>query len=141
MEDSQYDVFVSYAHADDEVPAGAARGWVTTLAAELTKVLRRKIGGQGARMWMDHELAANASVSGALLGALNASRTLLLVMSPGYIASDWCRSELGGFLAQAAHRKGADNVFLVEIEQVERDRWHAALQSLTGIRFWQKEMD
>ena len=42
MAESAYDIFISYAHADDEIPAGAKNGWVTTLVAELNKVLRRK---------------------------------------------------------------------------------------------------
>src|SRR6266850_1590190 len=63
--DALYDVFVSYAHADDEIPAGAARGWVTTLAAELNKVLRRKIGGQGGRTPGRMEAAADVLAEAA----------------------------------------------------------------------------
>ena len=99
MSESAYDIFVSYAHADDEIPAGARNGWVTTLVEELNKVLRRKLGGSGARIWMDHQLAANANVLNTLLATLRSSRTLLLVMSPGYHQSVWCQRELGNFLS------------------------------------------
>jgi len=54
MVDQSWDVFVSYAHADDEPPMGAAKGWVTTLADELRKMLRRKLGVCEARLFMDH---------------------------------------------------------------------------------------
>ena len=84
MAESAYDLFVSYAHADDEIPVGARNGWVTTLAEELKKVLRRMLGGSGARIWMDHQLAANANVLDTLLMTPRSSRILLLVMSPGY---------------------------------------------------------
>ena len=47
-------------------------------------MLRRKLGSGGARIWMDHQLAANASVLDTLLTTLRSSRILLLVMSPGY---------------------------------------------------------
>jgi hypothetical protein len=142
MATTSYDLFVSYAHADDEVPVGASKGWVTTLADELNKVLRRKLGGSGARTWMDHQLAANANVSEALLDTVRASQTLLLVMSPGYRRSAWCQRELGDFLARSTSRKGKDNVFVVEIDdRVARESWHPSLQSLKSIRFWHKAFD
>ena len=136
-----HDLFVSYAHADDEPPGGAARGWVTTLADELSKVLRRKLGGRGATIWMDHQLAANASVAEALREIVGAARTMLLVMSPGYQRSAWCRQELGGFLSGEPGHSGRDNVFLIEIEPVDRDAWPPPLQALKGIRFWQKDFE
>jgi hypothetical protein len=138
MATARYDLFVSYAHADDEVPSGASQGWVTTLAEELKKVLRRRIGGSGATVWMDHQLAANANVSEALLETLRSSQMLLLVMSPGYQRSSWCQRELGNFVAQSAARKSKDNVFIVETEPIARESWHESLQSLTAIRFWDK---
>jgi len=138
---AHYDLFISYAHADDETPFGATKGWVTTLADELNKVLHRKLGGSGARVWMDHQLAANSDISSSLLDTLRSSRTLLLVMSPGYQASSWCPRELGNFLARSAVQKTRDNVFIVEIEPVTRDSWHQSLQSLNAIRFWHREFE
>ena len=138
MAEPAYDIFVSYAHADDEIPAGAKNGWVTTLVEELNKVLRRKLGGSGARIWMDHQLAANANVLDTLLATLRGSRILLLVMSPGYHQSEWCQRELGNFLAQSAAEKHKDNVFVVDFEPVPREAWHSALQALTTIRFWER---
>jgi hypothetical protein len=136
-----FDVFVSYAHADDETPAGAERGWVTTLVGELQKVLRRKLGGTGARVWMDHMLAANQAVTGELLERVALSRTLLLVMSPGYRRSDWCQRELGNFVARASARGQSQNVFPIEIEPIPREEWPAALQCLTPIPFWERQTD
>ena len=139
MSELAYDIFVSYAHADDDIPVGAKNGWVTTLVEELNKVLRRRLGGSGARIWMDHQLADNTNVLDTLLGTLRSSRILLLVMSPGYRQSVWCQRELGNFLIQSAAEKHKDNVFIIEVEPVPREAWHSALQSLTAIRFWDKE--
>ena len=133
------DVFVSYAHADDEVPTGAERGWVTTLVGELQKVLRRKLGAAGARVWMDHRLAANQNVTEELLDQIRTSRTLLLVMSPGYQKSEWCQRELANYVARASARGKTQSVFPIEIEPVNREAWHPALKSLTPIKFWHHE--
>ena len=56
-----HDVFVSYAHLDDQPPLNATKGWVTTLVDEMKKVLDRRLGG--ADVWMDHELAGNENVA------------------------------------------------------------------------------
>ena len=78
MADPLWDVFVSYAHADDVPPLETATGWVTTLAGELRKMLRHKLGVSDVRIFMDHRLAANEGVTEALLDAVRRSRTLLL---------------------------------------------------------------
>lgn len=138
MLDPGWDVFISYAHADDEVPVGAAAGWVTTLADELQKVLRRKLGGAGARVFMDHQLAANDGVTPALHATLRSSRTLLLVLSPGYQKSSWCQWELARFLEQEVASKNQDSVFIVETDPSERVGWHPALRELIPVAFWEK---
>ncbi len=130
------DVFVSYAHADDEVPIGAEQGWVTTLVGELQKVWRRKLGGSGAKVWMDHQLAANQGVTEELLDKIGRSRSLLLVMSPGYQQSNWCQRELANYVAIAAARGKTQSVFPIEIEPVYREGWQPALKSLSPIKFY-----
>ena len=138
---AQNDLFVSYAHADDEPPFTARKGWVTTLVEELAKVLRRKLGRDRPKVWMDQQLAANEKVTDALLSALHASRTLLLIMSPNYQDSQWCQRELGEFLTASAAAKNKSNVFVVEIEPVQRETWHERLRDLTAISFWTSQFD
>jgi hypothetical protein len=141
MADQPWDVFVSYARADDERPMGAEKGWVTTLADELRKVLRRKLGVREARIFMDHQLAGNEGVTEALLDAVRRSRTLLLLMSPGYRKSSWCQWELGRFLEAQTERNHRDHVFVLETEPMDRAGWHPALQELIPIRFWNREFE
>jgi hypothetical protein len=135
-----WDVFVSYAHADDEVPEGARAGWVTTLVTELSKILRRKLGGSGAQIWMDHQLAADQNVTQELLAKLRASRTFVLVMSPGYQQSRWTQRELANFLLSSQMGGPNKNVFIVEIEPIERTAWPRGLRDLelTPVRFWHR---
>jgi hypothetical protein len=136
--DRPIDVFVSYAHANDDVPFGADQGWVTTLVGELKKILHRTMGGEGARIWMDHHLAASDHVDEVLVNSVRSSRTLLLVMSPAYQRSAWCRRELGNYIASSVASGALDAVFIVETEPVDRDRWHPVIRSLKSIRFWDR---
>jgi hypothetical protein len=135
------DVFISYAHADDEPLFGAESGWVTTFVDELKKLLRRMLGGNGASVWMDHQLAANEQVTGALIDSVGRSRTLVLFMSPGYSQSAWCQKELGNFLNRNISVKNKESVFIVELDLTERETWHPRLQQLTPIRFWREGRD
>lgn len=136
-----HDIFISYAHADDEPPMGLDRGWITTFVDELRKILRRRLGGGGADIWMDHQLAANAVVQPTLLDMVRSSRTLVLFMSPGYLASPWCAGEIGGFLDRYAAEGATERVFMVELDQLDRSLWHPRLQNLSAIPLWEKGFD
>ena len=135
------DVFISYGHADDEIPYGAKFGWVTTFVEELKKRLRSKLGGSGARIWMDYQLAANDQVTETLLDTVRRSRTLVLFMSRGYGRSEWCQRELGNFLDLNTAHKHKESVFIVELDLTDRENWHPRLQELTPIRFWREGLD
>ncbi len=135
-----YDIFVSYAHADDDVPCGADYGWVTTFVEELKKILRRKLGGKGASVWMDHALAANDIVDQELVDMVKASRTLVMFLSPGYLQSIWCSKELGLFLETNAAHKNKESVFIVELEPRPREKWHPRLQALTPIQLYKHDL-
>jgi len=132
------DVFVSYAHADDEIPLGASKGWVTTMVGELRKILRRILGGDGPSIWMDHRLAAGQHVDRTLLMQARMCRTLLLVMSPAYQKSEWCMRELEAFVDASRAAVGCEAVFIVEIGEVSRDAWHPAIRQVQSIDFWER---
>jgi hypothetical protein len=139
--ESVQDVFISYAHSDDEPLSNTEAGWVTTFVDELKKLLRRKLGGSGASIWMDHQLAANEQVTATLMDSVTVSRTIVLFMSPGYSKSTWCQKEIGNFLETHGASKNKENVFIVELDSTERESWHPRLQELTPIRFWREDRD
>jgi len=133
-----FDVFVSYAHADDEVPVRADQGWVTTLVGELRKMLRRTLGGEGARIWTDHRMAASQNVDDVLIAHVRSSRILLLVMSPAYQKSSWCMEELHTFVSQREADAPSKPVFIVETHPVDREQWHPAIRGIQSMRFWEE---
>jgi hypothetical protein len=87
----EHDVFISYAHVDNEPLVGVTEGWVTTLVRNLETVLRQKLGDREHRLsiWMDHELAGNRPFGDDIVAALERTATLLVIASPGYITSEW----------------------------------------------------
>ncbi|MBK8318513.1 MAG: toll/interleukin-1 receptor domain-containing protein [Betaproteobacteria bacterium] len=96
---AMHDIFISYAHLDDDSPTGREDGWVTTLKHWLETALKTPLGRKP-DIWMDYQLVANAQVTPTLLEEVRGCRALVLVLSPGYQNSEWCQRELINFLAK-----------------------------------------
>jgi hypothetical protein len=128
----KHDIFVSYAHVDNEPLAGADTRWVTNLVTGLRPMLGQKLGRADAySLWMDYELRGNEPVTPDILNQLRETALFVLILSPGYLASEWCYRELNLFIGQAG--RGSGRVFIVEREAVERPE---ALRDLLGYKFW-----
>jgi len=132
----QHDIFVSYAHVDNQIPPGVNEGWVTTLIKSLKIELGRKLGSTDIfSLWMDYELRGNSAATPETLEHLTNSATLVLILSPGYLASSWCHLELNAFLDQVDTHSGC--VFVIEHDDVEERL--PQLSDLRGYRFWRRD--
>jgi hypothetical protein len=137
-----HDVFVSYAHIDDAPLYGAQRGWVTTLINNLETVVRQKLGFKDFAIWMDRELAGNRPLTPAIMTALSNTATLLIILSPGYLASEWCHCERQTFLKLVQGRRDAGSqVFVVHCDKLDRSSVPAELADLIGYPFWIQEQE
>lgn len=114
MPNESYDVFVSYAHADNEIPQNATLdiGWVTALAANLNTGpnVRKK------KLFIDHQLKPGDEFSDDLITKVRNSRLLILLLSQNYIDSKWCGKELEHFIqAHSSDTEKPSDVFVVEL--------------------------
>jgi hypothetical protein len=126
------DIFVSYAHVDNEPLPGAEKGWVTILINCLKILLGKKLGHPGVfSLWMDDKLLGNAALTSDTIRQLEDSAIIVVILSPAYLISDRCRSELSIFLATAGQH--SERVFVVEHDVVE---WPPELSDLLGYKFW-----
>jgi hypothetical protein len=135
----EHDIFISYAHVDNEPLVGAAEGWVTTLVRTLETVLRQKLGDREHKLsvWMDHELAGHRPFGDDIQNALERTATLLVIMSPGYLSSDWCSKERETFRSLVGSRaRGGSRVFVVHRDRLELTLLPAEFEGLLGYRFW-----
>src|SRR5215510_7653760 len=131
----KHDIYVSYAHVDNEPLAGVDTRWVTNLITGLKPLLGQKLGRADAySLWMDNTLRAYEAITRHLLDQVQDSAILLLVLSPGHVASEWCCRELSTFVAKVG--KEAGRVFVVEREPVDRPE---TLQDILGYKFWVKD--
>ncbi len=130
-----HDIFVSYAHVDNECLPGETDGWVTQLIATLEVYLRQKLGrSEKYTLWRDPELPGNVPLTPEILETVRASEIIVLVLSPGYVASSWCLDELAAFVKT----KGVDSgrVFVIERDKLAESDRPMILADLKGYAFW-----
>ena len=133
----KHDIFVSYAHVDNLPPPGVEEGWVTTFVKGLDTYLAQKFGRHDAySLWMDPLLSQDTHLTPQIESVLHDAATLLVILSPGYLASAWCDQERNIFLkkfrAERAHT--AWPVFIVEKDKVETRP--DDFSDITGHPFW-----
>src|ERR1039458_2506488 len=138
----KHDIFVSYAQIDD-TPIVEGRGWVSTFVERLQRFLAMRLGRADAySIWMDRRLSGSEPFSDALLQNIIESAALVIILSPGYLHSEWCRKERNAFLDAIRNRSHADRrVFVVQTQPTERNDWPAEFRNLVGYPFWEQRDD
>jgi hypothetical protein len=105
----------------------------------LSQKLRRKEWG---KIWIDRQLRGNEPVPPELQHTVCSSAALLVILSEGYLQSDWCRRERELFLGAAAQgRDVAGRIFVVQRTDIERGRWPEAFCNLRGYQFFKKDRE
>src|ERR1022692_864342 len=132
------DAFISYAHLDDVGLTERREGWV----AELNRVLEARVGqllGRKVHFYRDPKLQGNDFFSDTLVGQLQRVATLVSVVSPGYIKSEWTKKELSEFCKAAGHHVGIHDkarIFKVMKTPVPVEKQPPELQRLLGYEFF-----
>src|SRR5271156_5697404 len=94
-----FDVFVSYAHADDEQLNNVH--WVSQFERELAAKLRMVVG-EPVKIWFDHQRVEPADVVDVHIpDQVRRSGILVSVVSPSYVKSAWCNKEIEEFIDAA----------------------------------------
>jgi hypothetical protein len=137
-----HDIFVSYAHNDNQPLVPGTDGWVRTLVNLLRVRAVEKIGSNELDVWMDYELAGNSPVTPTITEALTRSAILLFVGSESYLASGWCQRELNAFLRGSIEDRRLDalkRLFMISRDKIDRSRLPGPLQDLIGYKFWRED--
>jgi hypothetical protein len=132
----KHDVFISYAHVDDEPIAKGEDGWVTTLVSKLRKFLDQYLG-QRSSLWIDQQLARHVQITPEVVSRLESTATLVMILSRAYLKSAWCKRERKTFLKVVKERvRSGSRVFIVERNKVDLQYRPDELSDLIGYRFW-----
>ena len=132
---AQYDIFISYARVNDHA------GWVTDFQTRLHAVVDEKLGRSGTvRIFFDRsDLPPDQGITPTIHRAASSSTVFLLILSDGYLASDWCRQELEIYLRACGDRKREPLVFSVVYDPVDACDKPGPIQDLQGFDFFQRD--
>ena len=90
------DIFISYAHIDDESLIADKKGWVT----EFQRALEIRLGqlmGVKPIVWRDPALQGNHIFDREIVDQFSKVAIMISILTPRYIKSDWCLKEVTEF--------------------------------------------
>lgn len=152
----KHDLFISYAWNDNVPDPAVGQEWVTTFYQSLERALstaflntdpeRQLAKSERPTIWFDQRLSSEVKITPEIEDGVRQSACLLVVMSPSYANSDWCKEELELFLEASPngpifvveHRPLMD---LLDEKTAENPRalWHSALRDRNGRQFWKSD--
>jgi hypothetical protein len=130
----KYDVFISYAHFDNEADSQDIR-WVSRFQSDLKNALRQRLGEDPGIFYDERDLAAYDSVD-FLLENARRSAVFLAVFSPSYTARQFTIQELAAFCERP---RDAMRIVTVELLPVAESKHHPLLRGRKRTPFWWKD--
>lgn len=145
FEKFENEIFISYAHLDNEPLRKGDDGWISNLHRAL-EVRVAQLRGEKPKIWRDPKLQGNDVFADELVARLAKAALLVSVLTPRYIKSDWCTRELHEFWAAAQQTGGPiigdkARVFKVVKTPVPRERLPQEVQPLLGYEFFKVDPD
>lgn len=128
----EYDVFVSASQRDTQPQGDGEPGLAPGVVQLLDLVLAQRLGRKPA-IWFDILGAAGIDPQHHAQ-VLAGSAVMLVLLSPAYLASAWCRRELQQFvhLAPPVGDGQPGRLFLVHLQPVEPGQLPAPLAAMVG---------
>lgn len=130
-------IFISYAHVDNETVLKGEEGWITLLH-RLLELRLTQLLGERPKVWRDPQMAGNAPITGTLLEQLQCADYMISVISPRYLKSDWCRREIESFFARF---KEADRIFKVLKTEVPLNQLPESVRDSLSYTFFRIDPD
>ncbi|MBS1811352.1 MAG: TIR domain-containing protein [Acidobacteria bacterium] len=139
--DGTDDIFISYAHVDNESPKKGLDGWITRFHHAL-EVRVAQVRGQRPKIFRDPKLQGNDVFADVLMDRIQKSGILISILSPRYLKSEWCSRELtefynqqqkAGTLVIGDHKA---RVFKIVKTSIALDKLPQEVQELIGYDFF-----
>src|SRR5215813_10789922 len=140
------DLFISYAHIDNQPLTPEQKGWISRFHASLEALLSMRLG-QAAKIWRDDKLQGNDVFADEIVDQFAQTAVLVSVLTPRYLNSEWCTREVREFCERAEQTGGVvvDNrarVFKVLLSPVgtqEQESLPAVVKDILGYEFFTLE--
>lgn len=142
LREFEEDIFISYAHIDNQPLAEGLKGWITSFHQALEIRLGQLLGDEP-EFWRDEsKLRGNDYFDDTIVMRLPRIAILITVLTPRYVKSDWCLKEVKEFYKVAEQTGGVrisdkSRIFKVVKTPVPTERHPQELQSMLGYEFYQ----
>lgn len=131
-------VFISYAHVDNQPPHGQKDGWISHFVQNLRNETNRRMGqADDYELWMDFRLKTNDAVTPEIEKQLQEAEVLIVLMSRGWLSSEWCIKELEYFCEQHHDAVNNERVFIIDQDGLPREQKPQDLCDLLTVPFYQ----
>jgi hypothetical protein len=101
----RYDVFVNFTRFDNQPKAADGEGWVSRFSRDLGMRLRVMLGEEPS-VFRAERLLDSDNFAVELANTVQNSAVLVVVLTPRYVRSQWCREEFRLFLESAGQTGG-----------------------------------
>jgi hypothetical protein len=101
----EHNLFISYAHIDDQPLVPGDKGWITRFHATLKAILGMRLGRE-ATIWRDEKLQGNDVFSDEIVARFKQSAALVSIVTTRYLNSEWCTREAREFCEGAQQTGG-----------------------------------
>jgi hypothetical protein len=134
------DIFMSYAHLDNETLTEDEKGWVSAFDNALQKRVSQLIGRK-ADIWRDRKLHGNDIFGDEIVDQFPKLKVFVSIVSPRYLKSEWCLKELKEFHKVANKTGGVrlgnkSRIFKVIKTPVPPDEYPAEISRVLGYEFF-----
>lgn len=139
----KHDIFISYSRKNNQLPVDSkGEGWVTIFRQRIDTKLRELLDeGADCSVWMDErDLSRHSPFDKEIAQNLEKTALLLIILSPRYLESPWCKKERETFLETIASQEQKDSrIFLIEYDPVPVEKKPPELKKLLGFTFWEPQ--
>ena len=143
--DFEKDIFISYAHIDDEALIEGEKGWITEFHRAL-EIRLSQLLGERPNIWRDSRLDGNHVFSDEIISQFPKVALLVSILTPRYVKSAWCVREVLEFKKASDQNIGVEinnksRIFKVIKTPVELEQHPEVIQGLLGYDFFRIDKD
>ncbi len=134
------DIFISYAHIDDESLIESQKGWVSEFHRALEIRLAQLLGRRPV-IWRDPSLQGNHLFDKQIVEQFSKVAILISILTPRYVKSEWCLREVNEFYEACNQNigfsvKNKARIFKIIKTPVRVDLHPPVIQNILGYEFY-----
>lgn len=144
--DFENDIFISYAHIDNQTFTEGQVGWISDFHKFL-EIRLTQLRGEQVRILRDLKLQGNDCINGEIVAQLPTIALLVSILSPRYVKSTYCVQELQEFCNCGNETGGIrvtghkSRIFKVIKTPVPPEQQPQELQTLLGYEFYEIDQE